>query len=85
MLPELCIWILPGGLQVTTFIESFIGNLFKKGKLSDLWDYNYNLTYFGFYKLFIKYIDEEILPALKLLYNRDMEFCMGNTTNLKKV
>ena len=71
------------------FSESFIENLFKEEKLPDSWDYNYNLTYLDFNKLF-KYIDEnnlqnkDILPVLKLLYNRDMEFSLGSISNFKR-
>ena len=75
--------------MTNSFSESFIENLFKEEKLPDSWDYNYNLTYLDFNKLF-KYIDDnnlpnkEILPALKLLYNRDMEFSLGSISNFKR-
>ena len=71
------------------FSQLFIDNLFNEEKLQDSWDYNYNLTYLDFNKLF-KYIDEnnlqnkDILPVLKLLHNRDMEFSLESISNFKR-
>ena len=56
------------------FSESFVHREFIQPYS---WDYNYNLTYLNFNKLF-KYMDEnnlqnkDIIPVLKLLYNRDI-------------
>ena len=85
---------------MSNFSKSFIENLFKEEKLLDSWDYNYNLTYLDFNKLF-KYIDENnlqnkeilpvlklpynrVLPALKIPYNRDMEFSLGSISNFRR-
>ena len=57
--------------------------------MPETWDYNYNLTYLDFNKPF-KYIDDnnlpnkEILPALKLFFNRDMQFSLGSISNFKR-
>ena len=62
--------------MTNSFSESFIENLFKEEKLPDSWDYNYSLDDNNL-------PNKEILPALKLLYNRDMEFSLGSISNFK--